>query len=485
MGFLGMRGTGDWVPNQRELSWREMILRLYPNGRAPLTAMLSKMKKTPLDDPTFNWWAKIFSAVQGPVTATTLTTTATIGTEFTVTLGTRSEAAASGAMPPLAIPPGKPGAKQEQPESILGGVTSPNRMDRPAGSERTNIESYMTLIRPGHQMLLLSNGNAPFSLNAKVISLAAGATANTTVVTLRALEAPSGLGTSDTVDYFMIVGNINTEGGEMPDAISTDPVQIWNNTQIFRTPLSITRTARKTRLRTPEQYQESKMECLEMHSVEMELAFLFGVQSVRLGANNQPERTTMGWENFTKKFAPNNVFDATAAANPSGLTQRPGGWTAESNGITNGERFLDDVFEYILRYGGSDRTILCGNGVVRGLNDIPKVAGTIQIAPKQQTYGMRVMDWVTPYGNFNLLTHPLFNANPRLRNTAFIMDTQSLEFRYIDDTTFFGESGKTRAEGTGHNRIDGIKEEYLTEAGLEFGLPMLGAIIYNFGKDRA
>ena len=43
MAFLGMRGTGDWVTDQRPKSWREVILQQYPNGSAPLTAILRKM----------------------------------------------------------------------------------------------------------------------------------------------------------------------------------------------------------------------------------------------------------------------------------------------------------------------------------------------------------------------------------------------------------------------------------------------------------
>ena len=42
--FLGMRGTGDWVTNQRPENWRQTLLRLYPNGKAPLTAILSMLK---------------------------------------------------------------------------------------------------------------------------------------------------------------------------------------------------------------------------------------------------------------------------------------------------------------------------------------------------------------------------------------------------------------------------------------------------------
>lgn len=51
--FLGMRGNGDWVTDQRPKNWRETILFLYPNGSMPLTAIMSKMKSEKTDDPQF------------------------------------------------------------------------------------------------------------------------------------------------------------------------------------------------------------------------------------------------------------------------------------------------------------------------------------------------------------------------------------------------------------------------------------------------
>lgn len=53
-GFLGMRGTGDWVTDQRPMNWRQQILKLYPNGSAPLTAILSMMGSQKVDDPQSN-----------------------------------------------------------------------------------------------------------------------------------------------------------------------------------------------------------------------------------------------------------------------------------------------------------------------------------------------------------------------------------------------------------------------------------------------
>ncbi len=66
MAFLGMRGTGDWAANERPENWRQGILRLYPNGMAPLTAILSKMKNSSTDDPVFHWWTKSLASQGEP-----------------------------------------------------------------------------------------------------------------------------------------------------------------------------------------------------------------------------------------------------------------------------------------------------------------------------------------------------------------------------------------------------------------------------------
>jgi len=68
MAHLGMRGTGDWVANQRPESWRQQILYLYPNGMAPLTAILSMMGSQKVSDPHFHWWTETVGDVNGAVT---------------------------------------------------------------------------------------------------------------------------------------------------------------------------------------------------------------------------------------------------------------------------------------------------------------------------------------------------------------------------------------------------------------------------------
>src|SRR5262245_58444863 len=68
MAFQGMRGTGNWAVDERPLNWRQGILYLYPNGRAPLTGLLSKMGEETTTDPQFHRWTKNLAQQGGAIT---------------------------------------------------------------------------------------------------------------------------------------------------------------------------------------------------------------------------------------------------------------------------------------------------------------------------------------------------------------------------------------------------------------------------------
>jgi len=428
--FLGMRGTGDWVANQRPLNWRQQILYLYPNGMAPLTAIMSMMGGKAVDDPNFNWWTQVQSTVQGAVAGV-----------FTV--ADLSVAYVSG---------GVAG------DTVFVQVTT----------------ALANRIRSGHQILLRDASDYSVDVVGKVTEVTRGAI--NSVLAVRLLEADDNSTTHDLsdCDNFKIIGNINPEGGEMPDAIALDPVQVYNYTQIFRSPLSMTRTALKTRLRTPNDYQKAKSEALEMHSWEMELAFLWGIRSQNIGDNGKPERTTMGVMNFIRQYAPANVDDYTLNATYAGQS-----WA------TGGETWLKNMLELIFRYGAEDKLCLCGSGFLLGIDALAMAGGQLQLTAGQKIYGMQIREWLTPFGTIKMKTHPLFSFDATTRNMGLIIEPKELGYRYIDDTTFFGESSsKEHSSGYGQRRIDGLNEEYLTEAGLEFGLPQKCGILNGVGLDN-
>jgi len=436
-----MRGTGDWHADQRPMNWRENILYLYPNGMTPLTAILSMMSSRKVDDPQFHWWTQKMGSVQGTVLNVYID--ADLATPYV-----------SGAV---------------QYDTLYVTIADDALVDDVGDGAR---------IRAGHQLLLRYTGDYRVDVNAKVVDVARFPTYSTLTVTL--LEADdNAAGDYDLSDcnWFKVIGNINPEGGEMPDAISTNPVKIYNFTQIFRTPLSITRTARLTRFRTEQDYQKMKREALEMHAIEQELAMLWGVRTERVGDNGKLERTTLGLVNFIRTYAAANCDDYSTSVDAL-YDGNP--WT------TAGETWFKNYLEQIFRYGSNEKLALCGSGALLGIDALAMSNGQMNLDPGQKSYGMAITRWQTPFGVLNMKTHPLFSYDATTRNMMIIIEPKELEFDFITDTTFYGESSaKKHPEGYGSRRIDGTDEEYLTEAGLMFGLAEKCAILNGVGVDNA
>jgi len=422
--FFGMRGTGDWVTDQRPKNWRETILFLYPNGDAPLTAIMAKMPSESTDDPEFNWWEKALPDQRATVTnvyTDVLSTAYTTGGSDGDTLYVNMSAA---------------DAKK---------------------------------FRVGHQVLLRNSDNFSDDTNAKVVGTVQNGANSYIAVTLLE-DDPTTTGIAD-CDTCLIIGSINAEGAPMPDAVAYDPTKKYNYTQIFRTPLEITRTARKTRLRTEDAYKEAKREALELHSIEMEKNFIWSIRTENTGSNGKPERTTGGiieWINDNSGITSNFVTDST--------TDFAGkSWEAA------GEEWLDYYLEQIFRYGNDERMAFCGSGTILALNKLVKLYGNYQIRSKETSYGIKVMEWVTPFGVIYMKRHPLFSYETTNRNSMLIIDPSELRYRYIDDTMFYDDPDK---KNTGWTRRDGTKEEWLTECGLELHHAKKFGWLNGFGSDN-
>lgn len=449
--FLGMRGTGDWVTDQRPKAWREAILYLYPNGGAPLTAILSKMSEEKVTDPEFNWWTKKLPDQAGAVTGVYLDSglSSAYGSTY---------------------PNGGTGA--------VSGTTVYVNMAEATAKE----------FRVGHQVLLRVSTDTYVDVNAKVTARTlSGANSYLTCRLLEADDNSYGIfgasgHTLASCDRIIIVGNINEEGAAMPNAISYDPVKYTNYTQIFRTPLSITRTAMETKLRTGDAYKEMKREALELHSIEMEKAFLFGIPTESTGGGGKPERTTAGLIYFVRANVPANFNDFRLNSTYSGKAWTDGG---------GGEDWLDTYLEQVFRYGSGEKLALCGSGALLGLNKLAKADAHVNIEPKTVSYGIKVAEWLTPFGTIYLKTHPLLSQESSTRNMMVIIEPSNLRYRYVTDTTFFGMdstgqqgSGGVSTPGSTYGaRVDAISEEFLTEAGLELHHPDTFMILNGVGLD--
>lgn len=423
--FLGMRGNGDWATDERPKNWRQGILRLYPNGMAPLTAILSKMSEEKVDDPEFNWWTKALPTQGGTVT------------------NVYSDVAMSTAI----------ATAQTSGTTVYAKVA----------------EAVADEFRVGHQALLRVSTDPAADVNCEVTGVTKnGASSCITCKLLEADDNSTSHNISDT-DTILIIGNINAEGGSMPDAIAYKPTKLYNYTQIFRNALSQSRTAQKTRLRTADAYKEGKRETLELHSIEMEKAFIFGEKTEGTGANGKPKRTTQGLIPCIRENSSDNVVDFTLDTDSDYVGQT---W------VDAGEAWLDEKLEVLFRYGSQEKLAFCGSGALLGINKLVKASGNFEYTAKTAAYGIKVVEWVTAFGTLYLKTHPLFSYNAVDRNTLLIVEPKLLKYRFVDDTHFIPD------KSSGSGRIDGKVEEFLTEAGLEFQFPEAFGLFTGIGKDN-
>lgn len=260
------------------------------------------------------------------------------------------------------------------------------------------------------------------------------------------LTVTRGVGNSGTgidvanADVWFVIGNANAEGGDTPTGISWDADSVENYTQIFRTPVNMTRTAMKTNFRTGDQYIEKTRDALKQHMMLMERAFLWGKKDIITGSNGQPERYTAGIVSSLST----NVLDGSALSTAGQLTE------------TAFDTFLA---QNVFAYGSSQKLALVGWKVADLLQQVAKDRWQIEAVDMNMSYGMSLTRYMTFAGELVVKTHPQFRMIPGAESMALILDTKDIKHRYIDDTALL----KDRQA----NGIDGVTDEYLTECGLE------------------
>lgn len=380
---LGMRGSGSWSSDERPTNYREMILYMYPNAKAPMMALLSKLGSEAVDDPKFTIFTK-----------------------------------------------GMPNQR------ALVNAAGYNNTDNPVTITLHTTGDY-TFFKAGHAII-----------NERTLEVMwVTAVASNTLTCKRAVGSAS-LVAGLEHDGLLVIGSAHEEGADTPVARAYDPTTTVNYTQIFRNSVNQTGTARATHLRTGDQVKNAQKECMLLHHIEMEKAFIFGVPKEDL-TGSQPKRTTAGFLYFVSS----NILNATDTPLD----------------IDTWEDFLEDLFSY----GSESKLILCGARVVNCINKLARVNSTVNVVPKATTYGMAIWSYMSPFGEVMFKTHPLFSENPTFTSWGICLDAPHLKYRPLKgrDTKYL-----PNRQGAG---IDGVLDEYLTEAGMELRFEQCHGVIKN------
>lgn len=249
-GIAGLRGTGSYDASaptgsnvaERPTNFREMILWRDPNGGAPLTALMSKMRTESTDDPQFNWYEEELSPVRvrltgGPFDSTASTTFSCYTT------------------------------------------ASFNALDVRAG-DLFMVEA--TTPAAGAHFEIVQVTQDPTASNVFTATRAYG---GSTIVSIAVSS------------YLVKIGSSFAEGASSPTATSRTPSRYHNYTQIFKTAYNLTNTAKVTKLRTGDPLKNEKKRKMFDHSSALEFAWLFGIRTETSGTSygsTQPQRTTGG-----------------------------------------------------------------------------------------------------------------------------------------------------------------------------------------------
>lgn len=415
--FLGMRGTGDWGTDERPKNFREGILFDNPNGTAPLTAILSRMDNTRVDDPEFSWWTQELPTQSSAITSPT-------GTAGNIFSDTGLDTVVVDGTSAVGL-------------TVYFGVAT---------------EALRKPFKIGHQIVFRQTAKPHLDINARVTANTVAAHADVYEIAAVLLESQHNNGDLAACTVVQVVGSVNEEGATRPEAQSLDPSKHYNYTQIFRTSHEISRTAVKTRLRSKKALAGTRRDSLELHMMEIEKAFIFGARREDV-SGTKPLRTTDGIISGIRRNTPANISDF--VVDKSGTA-----W------LTNGKTWLEDNLEQIFRYGDKEKLALCGSGALLALNRLADNIADVHIKPGEKAFGIKVTEWTTPFGSVNLLTHPLFSDVASTRNSMLIIEPRRLKYRFVDDTMFISDD--LRKKRGGANSVDAYQEEYLTECGLEY-----------------
>lgn len=434
--FRGMHGTGKWTgENIRKFDWERAISHLHPNGDMVLTNLQSRHKSKKTRSARFYHWEEELPKQGGAVAGV-----------FT-----------------------DPGLSTAY---VSGGVTG-NVVHAKVTAALSNE------FRVGHEVMLRDSDDPDVDVHAVVTAVVANGSSS--YVACKLIEdddnaTATGHDLSD-ADTILGIGDVSEEGAAMPDAISYEPTEAFNYTQIMRYPLRITGTEWAEEVQfDPKAYREKQRQALEMFGVQQEKTFLWGIRYMDAGPKGQKRRFTEGIIAAIKRLADSDHVD-NYRLNASFAGKK---WR-ESGG---GKDWWDQKMKILFQYGAKEKEAVCGSGALLGIQQLVEASAHMNIETGQDKFGIEVMKWITVFGTVNLRMHPLFSHEVTNQYSMLVYEPSGVVKRPLRPTIFKPDRNRLKGvtEGIG---VDGINEEWLGEYGWQFKHPGKWGWLTGVGQDNA
>lgn len=434
--FLGLRGTLDWATNEEPQNWRQGVFYLNPNGKAQLLGILSQIgefgtmptsvsKQKGIPSSQYNWWTQKYEHTAMDVA------------------GVYKDSGLSVAY-------------------SSGGVKGDYLYLK--GSE-----SDVTRFRTGHQALVICSSDPTAYATAEVIDVVRNGSSSYLQVSLLEDDDNSSYHNLSNADRVLAVGNVNSQGGRLPEIIDSNPIQLYNMPQIFRTPFGLTNSAMTNDLRTGDPYTRVKYNAAVKHAAEIEWAIITSTMSSNVGSNGKPKYTMDGIVSMIKKYAPQNVFDYRTDSDFTG-----------KNWLSGGRDWIMKILENMGKYGSGEGYLLtCGGEVLTAIDRLATDYGYISLRPGDLGYGIKVTTWMSPHGDLYFRRHPLISLEKSLANMA-IGIPKGTKIEYLPVRGRDTHVKENRQANDEDARID----EFFTECTIMLHNPDEFFVAYGFGYNN-
>lgn len=240
-------------------------------------------------------------------------------------------------------------------------------------------------------------------------------------------------------EELLIVSTAQPEGDASKPATTRNAVTVYNYTQIFRDEWDATGTELATEHEGTDDWDEQALKKGIEHKKSLEYQFLVGKPSEDT-SSGQARRTTGGFNHFVTT----NVTDV---------------------GGTMTEAELYAGIRPCFRYGPKEKLVLSAALPIDVVNAFAR--GKVQIMQSEKTFGIRLAQLVSPHGTLNIVTHWLLEGST-LGGQMWVVDPNACKYRYLENKR--GSRDTAIHKEIQANDVDGRKDEYRTECGLEFGL---------------
>jgi len=244
----------------------------------------------------------------------------------------------------------------------------------------------------------------------------------------------TGAATINAAEPIMIIADSNEEGATSKDGKQTVLTNAYNYTQIFRTPVSITRTESKANLIGGNELDRQRAKRGQEHQEKIERALWFGKRAI-VTSGTHPRRFTGG----IFEWITTNITDF-------------GGMMTEFD--------CDQFLETASYYGSENKLAFMAARPISVVNGFAKDRLYVVDQAKKE-FGLDIVKYVSPQGTLNMVKHPMFEgAVYGYYMCVLDLSDDCIEYKFIDDTQLH--------QNIQANDLDGQKDEYLTEAGLLF-----------------